>query len=538
MSRHRILIIIKKYHVIPMAFFAFLLYILYRCILNGYKDIGIPTDVGRLGLGFIQICIWCGVYIVIIRFIKYHDLTGRNYFSDRSKYHLGYFDLIAFWRDADPYKIDTATLPHINWKNASGIILGHLGPQLIYRPTSAPGNLACFGLPGSGKTTSTIIPSALRFGGTHGEEGATFVIDIKGDIIQWACKTRKIKVFDLRHPEMSLHYDLFAGIHDMTIDRRIETIEQMSYTIIPDIPGSSDGSYFTEGARDMMCAVFLYCLSKNLQTSFAACVKYMLNLNVFDFITMLCEGQECPEASQYVSSYIGSNERNVSGCWNKAVRTLRQYVTGALAQLLSIDFGNMISPADLEIGYDFYIELPEDKIDLYSPLITLITQQTMDFISRRRDLASYKANEKKPPNILFILDEFAQYSFKFESIRHFLSTSRSKGASAYLSMQSVASLSKRYGETGARELLDTIAYISIMSAQDTFSRKFFSDLIGEKTILKTSTSGQTRWNSSSHTISEVKEPIIRPADFGSLGDKVVIYAKGKYVVAEKTYCFK
>lgn len=538
MSRDRVLMIIKKYYVVPMAVLALILYIIYRCVLISYRDIGIPTDLVRSALGFIQIVVWVGLYFIIIRNIRYHDLTGRNYFNDRSQYHLGYFSLVAFWKNSDPYKMDISQLPYMNWRNADGVILGHIGSQLIYRPTAAPGNLLCVGLPGSGKTTSTIIPTALCYGHTHGETGSTFVIDIKGDIYQWTHKTRRIKTFDLRHPESSHHYDLFAGIKDMTLEERIEFVEQMSYVIIPDVPGASDGSYFTEGGRDMMCAVFLYCINKNPSISFSGCIKYMLQLNAFDFISSVCAENKYPEAAQYVASYIGSNERNVAGCWNKSVRTLRQYITGPLGHLLTRDPGNMVSPSDLDAKYDLYIELPEDKLDLFSPIVTLITEQVMDHISRRKDFSSYQANEKKPQYILLILDEFAQYSFKFENIRHFLSTSRSKGASAYLAMQSIASLSKRYGDTGARELLDTIAFFSIMSAQDTASRRYFSDLIGEKKVLKTSSSGKNRWTSSSHTVSEIREPIIRPADFGSLGDKVVIYANGRYVIAEKTYCFE
>ena len=541
MGRDRILILIHKYKLIPMGIFGLVLYIFYRIILRSYRRMGIPARAGAPGLALIFWLIWIIVYFFLIRSIQYAARTGgRSYIADRTRYHLGYLELLAFWEKSNRYKIDESTLPVLDWRKADGIILGHIGSRLIYRPTTSPGNAACFGLPGSGKTPSQIIPTALRFGGTSGKTGSIFAIDIKGDIYHWTRKTRRIKIFDLRNPSKSLRFDLFSGLRKMPLEQRIEFIEQMAYIIIPDANNASDGNYFTEGGRDMMCAVFLYCLYKDPSASFSSCVNYMLEINAFDFISGICSEKKCQEAIQYVASYVGSNERNVAGCWNKSVRTLRQYVTGSLGQLLSYQQGKMISPNDLECGYDCYIEVPEDKLQLYAPIITLICQQYMDAVSRRRDLTDYTNAEKKPPRILFLLDEFAQYSFRFEKIRQFLSTSRSKGASAFLCMQSVASLSKRYGDTGARELLDTIAYISIMSAQDTYSRRYFSDMIGEHAVLKTSSSAKSRWTTSSHTISEQMEPIIKPADFGSLvtDDKVVIYANGKYLIAEKTKCYE
>ena len=539
--RDRILKLIHKYKLMQMAIFGLVLYLFYRIVLRTYTRMGIPSSVGASGLAILLWLTWGVVYFILFRCIRYAEQTGgRSYLSDRTRYHLGYMELLSFWEKSNQYKIDESILPSLDWRKADGIILGHIDSRLIYRPTEAPGNLACFGLPGSGKTTSQIIPTALRFGGTNGKKGVVFAIDIKGDIYHWTHTARRIKIFDLRNPSKSLHFDLFSGVKEMSLEKRVEYIEQMAYIIIPDSPNASDGNYFTEGGRDMMCAVLLYCLRKNPFASFSSCINSMLQINAFDFITGICNEKKCPEAIQYVASYVGSNERNVAGCWNKAVRTLRQYVTGSLGTLLTCEPGRMMSPRDLERGYDCYIEVPEDKLQMYAPIITLICQLFMDAVSRRRDFSEYPKGEQKPPRILFLLDEFAQYSFNYDKIRHFLSTSRSKGASAFLCMQSVASLSKRYGDTGARELLDTIAYISIMSAQDTYSRRYFSDMIGEHAVLKTSASARSRWVTSSHTITEQMEPIIKPADFGSLvsEDKVVIYANGKYIIADKTKCYE
>lgn len=82
-----------------------------------------------------------------------------------------------------------------------------------------------------------------------------------------------------------------------------------------------------------------------------------------------------------------------------------------------------------------------------------------------------------------------------------------------------------------------------MSVQDPKSRQFFQDLIGSRRSLR-STSNQSGPDSygkrrpASRGATEVVEPIFQQSDFANLGDKVIICARGKYVLAEKAYFFK
>ena len=157
----------------------------------------------------------------------------------------------------------------------------------------------------------------------------------------------------------------------------------------------------------------------------------------------------------------------------------------------------------------------------------------MSAFMRRPDKSS---GENRRP-ILFLLDEFPQLQFDFSTLSAGLSTLRSKGVTLFLAQQSIAQLEKRYGETGCREIIDTCAYISVMSAQDPKSRRFFQELIGTKKILKINQT-QNETGTSSKSIQEAREYIFQPEDFGNLNDKVIIIANGRYIMADKTYCFK
>lgn len=111
-----------------------------------------------------------------IHFVRVlHEKTGgRCYIKDRLQYGRTYGQLITLFRDASPYKLNVSTLPVADWQTSKGVILGKMGDRLIKRDSRGVSNLAVFYLPGGGKTTSRIIPTALRFG------GSVLVIDIKG----------------------------------------------------------------------------------------------------------------------------------------------------------------------------------------------------------------------------------------------------------------------------------------------------------------------------------------------------------------------
>ena len=81
-----------------------------------------------------------------------------------------------------------------------------------------------------------------------------------------------------------------------------------------------------------------------------------------------------------------------------------------------------------------------------------------------------------------------------------------------------------------------ISYISILSAQDPKSREFFQKLIGTRKVLKISNSENRK--DVSRSINESRESIFQPEDFGNLDEKLIIYANGRYIKAEKIKCYE
>nr|MCR5388000.1 type IV secretory system conjugative DNA transfer family protein [Lachnospiraceae bacterium] len=403
---------------------------------------------------------------------------------------------------------------------------------------------------GSGKSTTQAATTFRRFNANLGNGGCgVFAISIKGDLLNFVRTERKnIKLFTPDKAEGSCHYDPLEGVTEMNETERRSFVEMMSIIICPDEPGEN-ADYFVKGARNYFCGIVLYLLhlhdimQSGGKMKFGEIVNRILNESVFD-ITLAIRDSDCSVAGEYTNSYVGNNEKNVSGIYNHLCKCIRPFNTGALVELCEGE-GDCISPEDLNAG-DIVIDVPQDKYSIYAPSMAIIISNFLMAFMRRDDVS---ANQKVVP-ILFLLDEAVQLNLDFSILSQAMSTLRSKKVSLFLLMQSVAQLEGRYGEAHAREIIDLCAYISVFNAQDPKSRRFFQELIGKRKMLKRSTSLSESGEklTSGMSVSEVDEYVFETADFGDLNMRskkgkitkyrVLVYANGKYILGETTPCYK
>ncbi|MBQ5932243.1 MAG: type IV secretory system conjugative DNA transfer family protein [Lachnospiraceae bacterium] len=467
------------------------------------------------------------LYRSFLHSVIYHDSTGRNLSKDTGEFHMSYEYLCRYFRNADDKRIKESELPTENWRNSEGIILGKVKNRLVKRASAGVGNCALFGRPGDGKTTSQIIPSALKF------EGSVLCIDIKGDVKQWTESTRRIKIFNPDNAKESCCFNPFGDIDKMTLTKVKSFIENMGLALIPDEAGDNS-KFFVDGARDFWNGISLYMIHEDKNTGFMDIVDAILTSNPFEWVERVVNST-VKESKAFLAAYLGGNEKNIAGQYKKCCDSLRPFTNGDLPELLSSN-KFAITPEMLDEGYDIYIEIPQDKIDLYAPITTIIINNFMMYFMNRKDSST---GEKLRP-ILFLLDEFPQLHFNFNTLTSALATLRSKKVSLFMAQQSIAQLERRYGDSACREIIDNCAYISVMSAQDPKSREFFQKLVGSRKTLKVNKSDSTQGNhkTNSRNVQPVIEPVYQPEDFGNLNDKIVIIANGKYIEADKCKCYE
>lgn len=485
---------------------------------------------------FLLAALWGFSFFVATREKAYRYKTGRSFLYDHIRYGRNYFELADYFQDADPMHMDTKTLPVMTWEQSRGLIFGKVGNRLIsYEPGKNGICAMVWGAPGDGKTTSTIITSCRQFGlemdaaGRYRQKGAVMVTDLKGDIYEANKKYRQIKRFSTIHWKKSAHYDPLVDARKMSVNERAIFLENLSITIIPE-EGGADSKYFIDGARDFFTGISLFLLNKDNRISFPAIIEQIVVGNYSKWVLDIMQSED-KAAQAYTNHFYGENEKNVSGTYSKLVSSARLFGTEIMKTLLAND-GDVISPEDLEHCTDIYIQIDPNQITLMGPLIAMLYQAFMSAMLYRK--------EGQTPPIAFIMDEFGQIP-AMPVIAQSAALMRAYNCSLLFSCQSLAMIEKHYGPAGRRLLMDCVKVNCFLSIMDPDTRDWASRLIGTRKVLKVSSSERlTGKNTAGRSVSEARERIYEPEAFGDLPneDALIIYYKGKYVKAEKTYYFK
>lgn len=362
-------------------------------------------------------------------------------------------------------------------------------------------------------------------------------------------KRQNIKVFTPDKEDGSCHYNPLDGLMTLSWTERRKFAENLSIIICPDEAGENS-AFFVGGSRDFLSGIILYLLhlhdtdQRHGDLRFHEIVEYILSSNVFD-TTLTIQGCGNCIPGEYTNGYIGSSEKNCAGIWSHLCKQIRPFNSGALRTLFDGQ-GDCISPEDLNSA-DIYIDVPQDKFQIYAPAMSIIISNFLQAFMRRPDVSS---GETTVP-ILFLLDEAALLKLDFDLLSSSLASLRSKKVSLFLLCQSIQQLRSIYGESQAHQIIDLCQYISIFNAQDPSSRSYFQQLIGKKKILKNSISSSTNngkqtTTSSGMNVVEDEIFVFDAADFGNLDTTdengniihhVLVYANGKYILGETTPCY-
>jgi len=166
------------------------------------------------------------------------------------------------------------------------------------------------------------------------------------------------------------------------------------------------------------------------------------------------------------------------------------------------------------------------KLELYAPLLRLITAQTLEYLST--------GPNKSDPPILLTLDEFS--SLGHIDILPALRKLRKKNVRICIFTQSLVDLELSYSVAERRAMLDNIAYKVVLSATDYDTQRYFSDLAGERRVVKRTYTSSTDGESESQTLQ--REKIIFPEEFATLGDYLILLHPAGIMQLKKNFYFK
>lgn len=404
-------------------------------------------------------------------------------------------------------------------ENAKGVIFGLHKKKAVYSPTDAEGHIAVFGGSGLGKTTALLIPTLRNWTGT------SFTIDISRDICTHVDIPHKL-IYEPSNPE-SIPYNVFGTIDRISCEKeQNEALEQLALLMMPDNDQMTDAAKFfhTEG-RKILTASLIAFYHKGFD--FIPICEKIVSSSWKDLFYEIDQIQN-PTAIQYINSFAGASEQNTAGCKQSTDSILKLFATNArIKHSIRRPKENELAfePKMLE-SYNVFVVIDDSRLKLYSPLMHLITAQSLEYFSTR-------SNDNNTP-ILFCLDEFASLG-KLE-ITDALRKLRKKHVRIMILTQSMADIDLIYGHDERMAMMNNYRFKIVLGADDTDTQEYFSKLIGYKKTKRYSISiSQTN---TTRTECEVKELIIEPADLARLGKKLILLHPDGYMQLDKNYYYK
>jgi len=394
---------------------------------------------------------------------------------------------------------------------AHGVILGRTSRHSVcYLPEGAEGHVVVFGPTGKGKTSALLIPTLRSW------QGTALVIDISGDISSNVENDNKI-VFDPQKLDTAV-YNVFAAIDAAeTEDEKNERLEQLAFLLMPDKPNDSEaGAFFTREGRKILTAALTCYYYEGW--GFIEICEFILSNDWRSLMNDIAK-HDNKIANMNLSGFLGSNDQNNAGCKQSCDSVIKLFGTNSnikRALRKTKSYEKTISPASLETN-SIYICVDEPKLELYAPMVRIITAQSMEYFFQRP--------KKNKQAILFCLDEFA--SLGKMDILAGLRRLRKRRVFLMVLTQELADIDLVYGKDERKAMMGNFAVTVLLGCKNPETQEYFQKLIGNKKSLF-----------AIETDDQKKVPIVEAADLAKLDDDLIVISDDGYRRLRKNYYFK
>lgn len=409
---------------------------------------------------------------------------------------------------------------------AKGIVFGKRKGKVIYSPAGSEGSVGVFSASGTGKTSAVGIPTLRSWTGT------SFTIDISGDICKNCPNMPHKLIYEPESPN-TVAYNIFGAIDDLKApEDKNEALEQLAFLLMPDQAESDNAKFFKDNGRKIVTASLIAFYWAKMD--FIKICEKIVGSSWKELFRAIDE-TENEVAMMYINSFEGASEQNTAGCKQACDDALKLFATNAKVKKSihrPIREEITIQPKMIE-KHNIFVIVDDPKLDLYSPLLNIITSQQMQYISNR------KVTDKSK-NILLFLDEYASLKLEANTILEALRKYRKRKCRVMIMTQNLADLDILYGKETTRAIMANLRFKVLLGGLgETESQKYFAELIGYKDTTRRSKSSNA--NTTTHTESEAKEYVIEPAELDRQGKDTVILIHPEnegYMLLEKNYYFK
>ena len=402
---------------------------------------------------------------------------------------------------------------------AHGIIFGIQPDDKLYiSPEDEPYHVLVIGGTRSGKTSAVLIPTLRVW------QHTAFVIDISGDISCMIYRNDKV-ILDIMGGER--YYNLFC--YADAAKTRTELWEQMEILancLMPDEKSNDTEQFFRNEGRRLLLAALIYLYDKG--ADFCQFCRQFISIDAQALISDILEDSSAdPRVLAIMQSMQGTNSKNVQGCKQNADSCIEKFAFDEHIRKSIHRGADAITPEILE-DKSLFVNIPQYLLDVYSPLLSIISQQVMHYFKMREVTPETKT-------CLMCLDEFPQLGM-IPDINNALMTLAKKKVRLMLCVQSDASLNRVYGSDVKTEILTNCAYKCILNALDAETQETYSRLIGERNVERRSVTAGN--GNPSYTYSLQRERIVEPAELAYLQNHLILLTPTGYIRLTKNFYFK
>ena len=385
---------------------------------------------------------------------------------------------------------------------------GGTAPLLTYKQDFDSTHMLFFAGSGGYKTTSNVVPTALRYTGPiicldPSTEVAPMVVEHRRKTLR-----REVMVLDPTNPIMG--FNVLDGIETST--KKEEDIVGIAHMLLSESVRfeSSTGSYFQNQAHNLLTGLLAHVMlspefadRRNLRS-----LRQIVSEPETSVLAMLRDVQE-HSASAFIHETLGvfvnMTEQTFSGVYSTASKDTQWLSLDNYAALVC---GNTFKSSEIAEGKkDVFLNIPASILRSYPGIGRVIIGSLIN--------AMIEADGAFQRRALFMLDEvdLLGYMRVLEEARD---RGRKYGISMMLMYQSVGQLERHFGKDGAVSWIDGCAFASYAAIKALDTARNVSAQCGEMTVEVKGSSRNIGWetkNSASRKSESVnfqRRPLIMP----------------------------
>ncbi|KQY15036.1 conjugal transfer protein TraG [Rhizobium sp. Root73] len=461
--------------------------------------------------GFLAVAVAAHISIVVPEPVK---RARRGAFGDA-----GWLSMSAAGRLFPPdgeivvgegYRVDKEIIHQIPFDPNDRSTWGQGGKAslLTYKQDFDSTHMLFFAGSGGYKTTSNVLPTALRYTGPlicldPSMEVAPMVIEHRNRVL-----SREVMVLDPANPTMG--FNVLDGVE--TSARREEDIVGIAHMLLSESgrPESSTGSYFQNQAHNLLTGLLAHVMlspeyggRRNLRS-----LRRIVSEPEPSVLAMLRDIQDNSQSAfirETLGVFTNMTEQTFSGVYSTASKDTQWLSLDSYAALVC---GDAFKSSEIVTGNkDVFLNIPASILRFYPGIGRVIIGSLIN--------AVVQADGGFKRRALFMLDEvdLLGYMRVLEEARD---RGRKYGISLMLMYQSVGQLERHFGKDGATSWIDGCAFASYAAIKALDTARNVSAQCGEMTVEVQGRSRNIGWDAKnsgmrkSESVNLQRRPLILP----------------------------